>query len=450
MFFSRTHKYQLALQNLAVEAPTMVNINELSERIVSTLIENMGMSKAAIIISQSAYAENEFDLLHHEGFSEEQCSAFITPTAELMNAFHSSRMTYVKDELQVELLDPELSPKVESFIRHTQHALEVADASIVLSLKVRDTLLGFLVLGNKTRGSFTVEDISLLEEISNQLAVALMHSRMHEEKTVLTRMLREEVSQATNAWKEKSLENEELSNVKSQFIEVASHQLRTPISVIRNSVQMVLDDYLAEQDIPEELQQIVPLLRNAFLASDNLNNSINSILAAEEFIDKKPHVHVERVNLESFLQRRVRRAKALIDAKSASEIVLKTDIAADVPEFIVTDEEKTAMILDQLLMNAVLYTTEGDVTLKVTIKNEHIEFSISDTGIGIPESEEGTIFERFVRLKGAQRVVPDGTGLGLYLAKEYSNLLRGQLRFTSEEGDGSTFIVSIPVQYSYV
>lgn len=449
-FFSRTHKYQEALKNLAAEASTIVDITELSERILAALTEDMRIQKAAIIISPRPYQAKAFELLEHVGCDEKKSAPFIDPSEMLLQAFRGSRLSFIADEIKFEVRSTHISQKQRTQLQAVESAMATTQANVVLGLRVKDTLLGFLILGNKQRGSYTVEDVNLLEEISNQLAVALMHSRMHEEKTVLTRMLREEVAQATNAWREKSKENEELSNVKSQFIEVASHQLRTPISVIRNSLQMVLEDYLKEQKNLAVVQECTPLLRNAFLASDNLNNSINSILAAEEFIDKKPSVHVKRIKTETFLAQRVRRAQGLLEAKSGEALTLHTEYDTSLPEYVVTDEEKLGMIIDQILMNAVLYTKEGTVTVSATRKDDHLLIRVKDTGIGIGDEQGHSIFERFVRLKNAQSVVPDGTGLGLYLAQQYVELLRGKMSFTSEEGVGTTFTISIPVEYTYV
>lgn len=449
-FFSRTHKYQEALKNLAAEASTIVDITELSERILAALTEDMRIQKAAIIISPRPYQAKAFELLEHVGCDEKKSAPFIDPSEMLLQAFRGSRLSFIADEIKFEVRSTHISQKQRTQLQAVESAMATTQANVVLGLRVKDTLLGFLILGNKQRGSYTVEDVNLLEEISNQLAVALMHSRMHEEKTVLTRMLREEVAQATNAWREKSKENEELSNVKSQFIEVASHQLRTPISVIRNSLQMVLEDYLKEQKNLAVVQECTPLLRNAFLASDNLNNSINSILAAEEFIDKKPSVHVKRIKTETFLAQRVRRAQGLLEAKSGKALTLHTEYDTSLPEYVVTDEEKLGMIIDQILMNAVLYTKEGTVTVSATRKDDHLLIRVKDTGIGIGDEQGHSIFERFVRLKNAQSVVPDGTGLGLYLAQQYVELLRGKMSFTSEEGVGTTFTISIPVEYTYV
>lgn len=449
-FFSGTHKYQEALKTLAAEASTIVDITKLSERILDALTEDMRIQKAAIVISPRPYQTEAFELLEHVGYDEEKSAPFIEPSELLLQAFRGSRFSFLADEIRFEVRSTHISERQRTQLQAVESAMATTDASVVLGLRVKDTLLGFLILGNKRRGSYTVEDVSLLEEISNQLAVALMHSRMHEEKTVLTRMLREEVAHATNAWREKSKENEELSNVKSQFIEVASHQLRTPISVIRNSLQMVLEDYLKEEGKLALTKECTPLLRNAFLASDNLNNSINSILAAEEFIDKKPSVHVKRIKTHTFFDQRARRAQGLLEAKSGEALALQTEYDDSLPEYVVTDEQKFSMIVDQILMNAVLYTKEGTVSLSATRTDDHLLIRVKDTGIGIGDEQGNSIFDRFVRLKNAQSILPDGTGLGLYLAQQYVELLRGKISFTSEEGVGSTFTVSIPVEYTYV
>jgi len=98
----------------------------------------------------------------------------------------------------------------------------------------------------------------------------------------------------------------------------------------------------------------------------------------------------------------------------------------------------------------VMYTIEGSVQFSVDAKDGYFVMSISDTGVGIPKADQYKIFQRFIRMDNAQRVVPDGSGLGLYLARVYTNLLRGSITFKSEEGKGTTFVVKIPIEYSYI
>lgn len=450
-FFRKVYKYQVALRNLAETSGTIVQLDALMNRIITVFSKDMSIQEVAIVIFDSAVLKKEH--VESIGFDDTRLQPWIDPEPTIVEAFDDKkRRTFVTDEIEYEL-QKELSDKEKNQLRVVQKALQTTGAHMVVALQVRQSTLGFLILGNRFKATYTAEDIALLEEISDKLSVACMHSRMHEAKTVMTRVLQKDIDKATKKLEQQLQENQELSLVKSQFIEVASHQLRTPISVIRNSLEMVLQDYIKKTnsfDSEQEMKTVRLLLNNAFLASDNLNNTLNSILAAEEFIGAQPSPHIDSVRLESFFHKRMIRAHNLLDAKKTDTITYTQSIDSSLPEICMTDEKKLSLIIDQLLMNAIFYTKKGAITCRVWSKNEMLYVEITDTGIGIPAAEQHKLFERFVRLKNAQLVVADGAGLGLYLIRKYITLLRGHVFLCSQENEGTTVRVIVPLVYTYV
>lgn len=455
VLFQNTYRYQRALRELSEEAPTIIDLDVLTEKIFTVLVEEMHVEKVAILISNHAQVQS-FDVLRHHKFSEDELQTFSSLSSVTLEAFDDKELSYLYEEIEYELLKD-----ISASRRHRLHAIEQllqrSNAHMILSLYVRQRLMGFILLGAKEKNTiYSLEDINLLEEVSKELAIALVNSKLHTEETQKTELLQKEVDHATEAWKQKSHENEELSMLRSQFISVMSHQLRTPISVIRNSLELVLEDYLSvaqKEDThisKEQMKHIVGLLNNAFLASDNLKNTTESILASSEFIGVVPGLQINRIETEDFFQQRVRRAQRLLEAKSEQGIQFKVDIQESLPEKFVSDERKLALIIDNLLSNAALYTIRGHISFGVYFAEGYFTIQVSDTGIGIPKQEQNKVFQRFIRLENAQRVVPDGSGLGLFLAKSYIELLRGTIDFVSEEGHGTTFTIKIPVEYRYI
>jgi signal transduction histidine kinase len=317
--------------------------------------------------------------------------------------------------------------------------------------------MGFIVLGHKHHyHTYSKEDLDLLENISRELASALVNSKLHQDATQLTEVLQSEVQRAVQAWKQKSKENEQLANVQSQFIDIVSHQLRTPISVTRNTLQFILADYYHDTKNPEgvlsehDRASVIKLLRNAFLASENLRNTTENILAASELVVSMPNLRITQITTRDFFRTRVERTRELLTSRPTHTITLQVILSEDLPVTFSSDETKLGMVLDNLLMNAALYTISGSITLRVYPENHHFTIEVQDTGIGIPEAEQHRIFQRFVRLRNAQLVVPNGSGLGLYLSREYIRLLRGSIHFTSQVNQGTTFTITLPREYEYV
>ncbi|TSC73931.1 MAG: multi-sensor signal transduction histidine kinase, partial [Parcubacteria group bacterium Gr01-1014_33] len=117
------------------------------------------------------------------------------------------------------------------------------------------------------------------------------------------------------------------------------------------------------------------------------------------------------------------------------------------PIHVIVDVSALRNIIQSIISNAIEYTPEGgkvEVSLKKT--RDHFIFKVKDTGIGIPKEEQGRIFEKFTRASNAQLIKTDGTGLGLYIAKQAVDLLEGKIWFESEVNKGTTFFVELPIE----
>jgi signal transduction histidine kinase len=111
------------------------------------------------------------------------------------------------------------------------------------------------------------------------------------------------------------------------------------------------------------------------------------------------------------------------------------------------DPEKISLVIENLLDNAIRYNlVGGTITISLDLKNDEIEFSIEDSGIGIPESEKSNIFQKFFRASNALKKETEGSGLGLFVAKNIVEAHGGKIWFESEEGKGTTFHFTIPIK----
>ncbi|MBI2410948.1 MAG: GAF domain-containing protein [Candidatus Kerfeldbacteria bacterium] len=462
VLFQRTHKYQKSLKQLAQDAPSILDLDTLTKRILASLVDEMRIDNVAILMN-IAPKNHTFELLQSSNYTAEQLHAFLQPSTLLIDAFSDGHISYVCDEIEY-TLHGDITLKERQQLLEVQRVLQQAKANLIIALRSRQSIMGFIILGEKPKGKpYTTEDIDLLEDISKELAIALINSKMHQDKVNMTKLLQTEVDKAVTAWKQKSQENEELSRVRSQFIDVTSHQLRTPISVIRNSLLLILEDYLPQTEpgkraieetnamlTTDQLEHVIHLLNNAFLASENLRSTADNILAVSEMIGSNPSVNITQIDTKDFFDTRVRRARRLFKAKPDDTVGFHVELQPNLPAHFVSDEKKMSMVLDNLLSNAILYTLTGEVTFSVNIHEQHFVIRIVDTGIGIRKDDQEKLFQRFIRFRNAQRVVPDGNGLGLYLAKEYTELLRGHIAFTSIEEQGTTVTITIPIEYSYL
>jgi signal transduction histidine kinase len=228
----------------------------------------------------------------------------------------------------------------------------------------------------------------------------------------------------------------ESDKLKSDFISIASHQLRTPLSAINMYTRMLRDGLAGELS-----EQQLPYIQTILTSVERMNVLIDTLLnitriEAGGIVIKPQIIQVDELAREMLTE--------FQPAASAKSITLTADIPASMAP-LRTDSLLVKEICANLLSNAIKYTPEGGKVhfcLKETTNDVH--WSVSDTGYGIPKSDQKNIFLKFFRANNITTKDVSGTGLGLYLIKNIADSLGGDLWFESAENEGSTFHFSLP------
>ena len=225
----------------------------------------------------------------------------------------------------------------------------------------------------------------------------------------------------------------ELNEIKSRFINLASHEFRTPLTTVLSSA------WLAEQHFAcgQETEAIIYL--NKIKASvKQIKLILDEFMSDEMLQSDAVKVFWEVFDLPFFCEGLVSDIRISFNARDSLSYVHTGDTS------ILSDKKVLYHVLSNLLMNAVKYSVKQvDVKVSSEVKNGMVTIKVSDNGIGIPKTEQPFIFNRFYRGKNALKF--QGTGLGLSISKEYLKLLNGTIRFESRVGKGSTFIIEFPV-----
>ncbi len=309
---------------------------------------------------------------------------------------------------------------------------------IVVRLKTRHQFVGYLSLGDKLNGDiFTSQDIELLEIMGNELAVALMNALAYEEIAGFNQTLQEKVEVATKRLREANSHLKELDKAKDEFISMASHQLRTPLTTIKGYLSM-----LEEGDVGKLSKDQMQFVHTAYLGSQRMVGLISDLLNVSRMSAGKFQIERSPVDLNRVVAEEV---DSLQHHAQAKGLQLKF-LAPDKPlPLIEIDENKTRQVLMNFIDNAVYYTKEGSITVALRQVGNKAEVRVTDTGIGVPQEAQGKLFSKFYRATNAQNVRPDGTGLGLFLARRVVEDQGGTIIFESEEGRGSTFGFALPL-----
>jgi signal transduction histidine kinase len=229
-----------------------------------------------------------------------------------------------------------------------------------------------------------------------------------------------------------------LDLAKDEFVSIASHQLRTPLTALKGFTGMLLDGDAGP--INEKQQEYLREIRNA-------NNRMIALITALLNVSRVDlgafSVDPELVNFEKVSQSVLKELEMKIGEKN---LRVETNFEKGLP-LLSVDPKIIRMIFQNLLSNAVKYTPpEGRITLTIKKDGSTIRISVADTGYGIPESAQSKIFGKLFRADNARTKDPEGTGLGLYIIKATIERTGGKIWFESKENKGSTFYVSIPLE----
>ena len=232
----------------------------------------------------------------------------------------------------------------------------------------------------------------------------------------------------------RALEKEkELSLMRSQFVTMASHKFRTPLSTILSSV------FLLENNVEADDQEKKSYFEKVKRSVHNITALLNDFLSLGKLEEGKVRVAFSETDIKAFFQEFVQEIGSI--KKEKQKIVFTYD---GLPCTVMTDQLLLKNILMSLLSNAIEYSSyEAEIQLTVELRKDNLKIRVSDQGIGIPEEDQHQIFKRFYRGQNTNNV--DGTGLGLNIAKKYIRLLRGTIDFTSQVNKGTTFTANIPV-----
>ncbi|HSJ16167.1 MAG TPA: response regulator [Longimicrobiales bacterium] len=284
------------------------------------------------------------------------------------------------------------------------------------------------------------------EELEEKASLLAERNRQVEQKN-------EEVEAARLALEEKAEQLAVSSKYKSEFLANMSHELRTPLNSL-----LILAKLLTENEGGNLSEQQVEYARTILGAGSDLLTLINDVLDLSKIESGKMELEATEVLLTDVGEFARRSFGPVADDKG---VTLAVELAPGVPESIETDAKRLQQVLKNLLSNAFKFTAAGSVRLTVRVAepgrrfasdtlneaDQVLAFAVSDTGIGIAAEKQRVIFEAFQQADGTTSRKYGGTGLGLSISREIANLLGGEIRVESTEGEGSTFTLFLPRAY---
>ena len=288
------------------------------------------------------------------------------------------------------------------------------------------------------QGRSLKESTARLEEQRSELEQT---NAQLEEQAEMLESQKDALADAQLVLQKRATELERANQYKSEFLANMSHELRTPL----NST-LILSKLLADNKSGNLSSEQARFAETIHAAGNDLLALINDILDLSKIEARKVELDIGRVRLTTAIETLTRTLAPIAEQK---RIRFSANIDPDAPMHVETDAQRLAQIIRNLVSNALKFTEQGEVSLRVFPGSPGmVSFAVRDTGIGIPAEQQEVIFEAFRQADGSTHRRYGGTGLGLSISRDLARLLGGDIALTSAPGQGSTFTLSLPIVYA--
>lgn len=311
---------------------------------------------------------------------------------------------------------------------------------ILLPLVVENKVVGTIILGNKSSGDiYSSQDIDILKILAPEVAVAVRNALSYEEIKRFNITLKEEVDKATEDLQKANEHLKQLDKLKDEFVSLASHELRTPMTIIKSYLWMVLQDKKAKLTDQQKLY-----LERAFTASDGLINLVNDMLNVSRIESGRFSIEKQDIDITDLVKTTV---TELTPEAEKRGLKLEFNLRNSVPKTISIDPERIKQILINLIGNSMKFTHDtGRIEVSLSSENNMVVVRVADNGVGISKENMAKLFQKFGLLRESyEKSDVQGTGLGLYISKSIVELHSGRIWAESEgEGKGTVFTFTLP------
>ncbi|OGD89841.1 hypothetical protein A3D07_02855 [Candidatus Curtissbacteria bacterium RIFCSPHIGHO2_02_FULL_42_15] len=348
-----------------------------------------------------------------------------------LNSFENLSVKAIREnKLQVtsEVADVLVPALPREWVKDFQNQLGIK-TTLVYPVTAREKVLGAIIFSlNKDKSKIKTEEWTLLESFVGAVGIALDNALLFRSLNIT----RNQLAQANARLKE-------LDKLKDDFVSVASHELRTPMTAIKSYLWVAMNKKGAE--LSEDMKRY---LSRAYISVERLINLVNDMLNISRIESGRIALKLSEVNLNEL----VNEVTEEVGVKAQERGIRVIGLNKQIPK-VIADRDKIHEVYLNLIGNSLKFTQAGGtITIDFYEKYPYVFCSVRDTGVGIAPENISRLFTKFGRLENSYVAVAEsgGTGLGLFITKSIVNLHKGQITAQSEGlGKGSTFIFSLPV-----
>lgn len=427
-FFSSLYDAQELIKNLSDSLSSTLETKKIYDSISQTLNKFFHVKSLGILMLNKK--EKKYQISFNKDFPVDPDLSFARDQT-LYNLFIKKNKLIVVEEI-----------KNNPHIKNSQTTLEILkkyNIKILVPLNIKNKTIGLIALGAKESGDmYNTEDIRVLEIMGSQIAIALQNAILYEESLEFGFKLKKEVERATKELRVANDNLKQLDKAKTEFISIASHQLRTPLSGIKGYLSMLADGDFSK--LSNKQQEVV---EDVFRNTERLIRLVNVFLNVSRIESGRLKLERSNFDLIKLIQESVRELQT-----DANKKKLLLEFNSNQKEIkINADRDKLQDVILNLIDNAIKYTTQGKISVQAILKNNQVQISVADTGVGIEPAEIKNLFDKFTRGKKIAQINTSGSGLGLFIAKKIIELHHGKIWIESAgKNQGSSFIFEIPLK----
>lgn len=421
IFFKADYDSNALLSKLTKLMAETILIDDIAHKLLYEIIFQMRITRGSFVLTDAGkifVTESQGYKLHEEpSFSE-------------------------KDVFSLQALDKNLIFE-ELEEGSTKELMRKLNVTIVIPLKTQVDHVGLLLLGEKSSGEiYSDKDIKVLEIFSPEAAISFENAKSVEKIRRFNITLREQVERATKDLKVANEQLKDLDKLKDEFLSIASHDLRTPMTAIKGYLWMALHGKAGEIVNP----QLKRYLDISYASAERMIQLINDLLNVSRIKAGRVQMLFEEMDLKAIVDQ----VFAEITSKTTEKnILLKYEGSTKLPK-VILDKQRFPEVLQNLIGNAVKFTPEkGKITVSAKKSKDEglVEISVSDTGVGLSKEDAAKLFEKYGRIEHSYQKAKEsgGTGLGLYITKNYVELHGGKIWVESELGKGTSFIFTLHI-----